>query len=261
MGKRLQDRVAIVTGAADGMGLAIVNLFSQEGAKVLATDINETKLQSAYANNAAVKTLAIDITHKDAADKLVTAAIKEFGQLNIVVNAAGIFQFVTLDDITREHWDRTLAVNLTAPMELCLRAIPELKKGENGRIINIASINSKLARTGMGAYTASKHGLAGFTISLAVELGKFGITANYINPGTILTGITRPYMDDPAWRRYMENQNVLGRIGQADEIAHAALYLAESTSGFTTGHGLTVDGGYTARFDDAGLVNDAHIEK
>lgn len=254
MAGRLDGRTAIVTGAADGMGLAIVQLFVREGANVLATDINGEKLERAYKGSASVATVATDITAPGATDRIVESAVAAFGGVDILVNAAGIFQFVLVEEITREVWDRMMAVNVTAPMELTLSALPELKKSGSGRIINIASINSKLARRGSSVYTTSKHAIAGLTISLAVELGEHGITANYINPGTILTGITRPFMEHPEWKHYMENQNVLGRIGQPEEIAHAALYLADATSGFTTGHGLTVDGGYTARFDDGGLV-------
>jgi NAD(P)-dependent dehydrogenase (short-subunit alcohol dehydrogenase family) len=254
---RLDKKVAIVTGAADGMGNAIARLFLKEGASVVATDINGEKLNAAMGSDPKVRSVAIDITAADAPTKIVETAIEAFGGIDIVVNAAGIFQMVDVTDIELDIWDRTMAVNVTAPMRLTLAAIPALKRSGQGRIINIASINSKLARRGASIYTTSKHAIAGFTISLAVELGEFGITANWINPGTILTGITRPYMEDPVWAHYMENQNVLGRIGQPEEIAHAALYLADPMAGFTTGHGLTVDGGYTARFDDAGLVGNA----
>lgn len=239
------------------MGFAIARLFVEEGASIVATDIDGPKLNAAFGSNPHVRTVAIDITATDAPAQIVDAAKEIFGGIDIVVNAAGIFQMVDVTDIQLDMWDRTMAVNVTAPMRLTLAAIPALKQSGQGRIINIASINSKLARRGASIYTTSKHAIAGFTISLAVELGEFGITANWINPGTILTGITRPYMEDPIWAQYMENQNVLGRIGQPEEIAHAALYLADPMAGFTTGHGLTVDGGYTARFDDAGLVGNA----
>lgn len=251
--KRLQNCVAIVTGAADGMGLAITRLFLAEGAFVVATDIVGEKLASAFAGDDGVRAIAADITAPDAPGQIVGTALDAFGRLDIVVNAAGIFQMVDIEKIEQAMWDRMMAVNVTAPMRLSLAAIPALKQSGRGRIINIASINSRLARQGTSVYTTSKHAIAGFTASLAVELGVFGITANWINPGTILTGITRPFMTDPDWRHYLENQNVLGRIGRPEEIAHAALYLADANAGFTTGHGLTVDGGYTARFDDSGL--------
>jgi NAD(P)-dependent dehydrogenase (short-subunit alcohol dehydrogenase family) len=257
MAGRLQGRTAIVTGAADGIGMAIALLFIEEGARVVVTDIQAEKLAAAFPDSRAAKTLAIDITADEAPALVVEAAQESFGGVDILVNAAGFFEMAAVTDIEQARWDRMMAVNVTAPMRLTLAAIPALKQSGSGRIINIASINSKLARRGSAAYTTSKHAIAGFTVSLAVELGEFGITANWINPGTILTGITRPYMQDPQWRHYFENQNVLGRIGQPEEIAHAALYLADATSGFTTGHGLTVDGGYTAGFDDAGLVANA----
>lgn len=249
MGK-LTGKVAIVTGAADGMGQGIARLFANEGAKVLATDINAAGLQASFSGDDRVVTLTTDITAEDAADRIVEAAIGSFGQLDILINAAGIFKLLSFDDLDFAAWHHMWAVNLEAPLRLCVRALPELKRCGAGRIVNIASVNALRARSGFGPYTMTKHALAGLTISLAVELGKHGITANSINPGTILTGITRPMMDDAAWRRDLESQGVLDRIGTVGEIAEASLYLVGPNSGFTTGHALTVDGGFLAKFPE-----------
>lgn len=246
----LAGKVAIVTGAADGMGRAIAELFAREGAKVLATDVAAAKLEEAHAGNASIRTLAIDLTAPDAADRIVSGATQAFGSLDILVNAAGIFKFVEFKDLDEAEWQRMMDVNLNAPFRLCMRAIPELKVAKSGRIVNIASTSAERARRGMGAYTVSKHGVAGLTISLAVELGEFGITANYINPGTILTGITRGFIDDAVWRKDFENLGVVGRIGTVDEIAQAALYFVGPNSGYTTGHGLAVDGGFLVRYPE-----------
>lgn len=249
MGK-LTGKVAIVTGAADGMGQGIARLFASEGAKVLATDINEAGLQASFIGDDRVVPLATDITAEDAADLIVQAAIDSFGQLDILINAAGIFKLLPFDDLDFAAWHHMWAVNLEAPLRLCVRALPELKRCGAGRIVNIASVNAARARSGFGPYTMTKHALAGLTISIAVEFGKHGVTANSINPGTILTGITRPMMDDPAWRRDLESQGVLDRVGTVEEIAEAALYLVGPNSGFTTGHALTVDGGFLAKFPE-----------
>ena len=250
MTQSLAGRVAVVTGAADGMGRGIVDLFTQEGAKVLATDVAGEKLRAAHEQNPSVRTLAIDVTAPEAAGAIIDGAVEAFGGLHILVNAAGIFRLATFDELTQAEWQRMMDVNLNAPFSLCLRAIPELKKVSNGRIVNIASTSALRARKGMGAYTVSKHGLAGLTISLAVELGEFGITANYINPGTIVTGITRSLLENPAWKRDLETQGVMNRMGTAEEIAHAVLYLAGPHSSFTTGHGLAVDGGFLIKYPD-----------
>ena len=248
--KILHGKVAVVTGAADGMGRGITELFAEQGAKVIATDVVKEKLEAAHQGNNSIHTVACDVTSNDAAELIIGAAVDAFGQLDILINAAGIFNLQNLDTVDARGWQRMMDVNLVAPFKLCQRAIPELKKADYGRIINIGSTSALRAREGMGAYTVSKHGIAGLTISLAVELGKFGITANYINPGTILTGITRPLIENPIWKRDLESQGVLNRMGTVQEIAHAALYFAGPYSGFTTGHGLAVDGGFLIKYPD-----------
>ena len=249
MGK-LAGKIAIVTGAADGMGQAIARRFVEEGARVLATDINAAGLQDSFGGTEAVAMLAIDITAADAADRLVETTISRYGRIDIVLNAAGIFRMLPLDDLDFAAWSRMWAINLEAPLRLCVRALPALKECGAGRIVNIASVSASRARSGFGPYTMSKHALAGLTVSLAVEFGRYGITANSINPGTILTGITRPMMADPAWRRDLESQGVLDRVGSVEEIAEAALYLVGPNAGFTTGHALAVDGGFLVKYPE-----------
>lgn len=248
--RSLKNKIAIVTGAADGMGRGITELFLKEGAHVVATDVNEEKLLAAYSGSENVTPVIIDITASDAPDTLVAAAVAA-GGLDILINAAGIFQFVNLEDMSIEQYDRMMDINLNAPTRLCLRAIPELKKSQSGRIVNIASVNALRTREGMGAYTVSKHGLAGLTISLAVELAKYGITANSINPGTILTGITRELMNDQGRKEDMESQNLMNRLGTVEEITQAVFYLVGPNSGFTTGHALAVDGGFLIKYPDS----------
>ena len=246
----LTGKVAIVTGAADGMGRAIAKRFREEGARVLATDVDAAGLRSGFADDDEVATVVTDITAEDAAATIVDTALERFGRLDIVVNAAGIFRLLPLDDLDFTECSRIWAVNLDAPLRLCVRALPALKASGAGRIVNIASVSASRARSGFGPYTISKHALAGLTISLAVEFGPYGITANSIDPGPILTGITRPLMADPEWRRDLESQGVLNRIGSVEEIAEAALYLVGPHSGFTTGHALAVDGGFLVKYPE-----------
>lgn len=248
--EQLTGKVAIVTGAADGMGQGIARRFLDEGARVVATDINAAGLQGIYAGDDRVATVATDITAENAADLIVEAALDRFGRLDILVNAAGIFQLLPLDELDFAAWSRLWAINLEAPLRLCVKALPALKSSGEGRIVNIASVSASRARSGFGPYTMSKHAIAGLTVSLAVEFGKYGITANSINPGTILTGITRPLMADPEWRRDLESQGVLNRVGSVEEIAQAALYLVGPNSGYTTGHALAVDGGFLAKYPE-----------
>ena len=250
-GGMLAGKVAVVTGAADGMGRGIVGRFCEEGAQVLATDIAAEKLVAAHGNNPSVRCVAVDITAPGAAEQIIGGAVAGFGKLNILVNAAGIFRFESFADVTAAGWIQMMDINLNAPFHLCMRAIPELKQAADARIINITSTNAYRGRDGMGPYTVSKHGLMGLTTSLAVELGPFGITANSIAPGCIVTGITRHLVDsDPTARQDMENQGVLKRMGTVDEIAQAALYLAGPHSGFTTGLSLIVDGGFLVKYPE-----------
>ena len=244
----LENRIAIVTGAADGMGLGIVARFLDEGAKIVATDVNAGRLEAELDGKPGVTTLAVDITSDEAAPALIDRAITEFGGVDIVVNAAGIFKFIDLEELSLQDWYRTLDVNLHAPFKLAIAAIPHLKKSQAGRIINIASTNGHRANYGAAAYTVSKHAMVGLTKSLAIDLAKYAITVNSIDPGCIVTGITRELMKNPDMIGYMSKQSVLDRLGTVDEIAQAALYLAGPHSGFTTGHGLAVDGGFLAAF-------------
>lgn len=249
---QLTGKVAIVTGAADGMGQAIARRFRGEGARVLATDVNAAGL-AGFAGDEEIVTVGVDIADATAAATIVGTAMERFGRIDIVVNAAGIFQLLPLDDLDVAAWSRMWAVNLEGPFRLCVAALPALKTCGAGRIVNIASVSAARARSGFGPYTMTKHALAGLTVSLAVEFGRYGITANSINPGTILTGITRPMMADPWWKRDLESQGVLNRVGTVDEIAEAALYLVGPNSGFTTGHALAVDGGFLVKYPERPL--------
>ena len=245
---RLENKIAIVTGAADGMGEAEVKLFVEEGARVLAVDVNEAKLTAAH-NGAGenVKLLALDITQESAAADIVGACVSAFGGVDILVNNAGVVDYENVEVMRADNWRRTMDVNLNAMFFLCQKAIPEMKKRSGGRIVNIASINAVVTAPGLGAYAASKHGVAGLTKTLAVELGPDNITANYINPGAILTGMTRPLMDDPDTKALFESFSVLPQMGMPEDIAKGALFLASDDAAFITGHGLTIDGGFLAK--------------
>ncbi|ATE65851.1 SDR family NAD(P)-dependent oxidoreductase [Rhizorhabdus dicambivorans] len=245
---RLAGRAAIVTGASSGMGRAITALFAAEGARVLAVSRG-----GGADGHPAITPFAADIAAPDAAGRIVAAARDAFGGIDILVNAAGLFEMAPVEQIDRGHWDRTFATNVTGPVELCLKAIPSLKASGAGRIINIGSVCVRLTNPGFAAYNASKHALTGFTLNLAIELGRHGITANMIQPGTILTPMTQPFVEDPAMLRYFEGKTAVRRLGEAGEIARAALYLADPQAGYTTGQTIQVDGGYSVGINDSGL--------
>jgi 3-oxoacyl-[acyl-carrier protein] reductase len=242
---RLKDRAAIVTGAASGIGHAAASLFAEEGAQVLAVDMPG---KSPAAGNSRIFVFEKNLTDADAADAIVDAAIGAFGRLDIVMNNAGVAFNATAETMTDEVWDKTLAVNLTAQMRICRKAIPYLKQSPAGRIVNVASVMAEGTDFGLSAYCASKAGVAGLTRTLALELGRYGITANFIEPGAIATGMTTPLWEArPDIAEIWAKKSALRRLGQPIDIARGALFLVSDEGGFVTGHGLVIDGGLMLR--------------
>jgi 3-oxoacyl-[acyl-carrier protein] reductase len=245
---RLEGRVAIVTGAASGIGRACTELFADEGAHVLAVDLQGRDLADTHRDRPHIVPLEQDIAAKDAPETIVDTAISRFDRLDILMNNAGIATNALAEEIALEAWDKTIAVNLTAQMRLCQRTIPHLKQSPAGRIVNVASVMAEGTGFGLSAYCASKAGVAGLTRTLALELGKFGITANYIEPGAIATGMTLPLWDArPDIADIWAKKSALRRLGQPMDIARAALFLVSDDASFVTGHGLRVDGGLMLR--------------
>lgn len=247
----LRDKAAIVTGAASGIGAASAALFAAEGAQVLAVDRPGTGLAEKHAGTAAIHTLELDITGEEAPRTLVAAAVETLGGIDVLFNNAGVSSHAPAEQMSDAEWDRTFAVNLRAMFRICREAIPALrqaaeKKGR-ARIVNTASVMAFDTDYGLAAYTASKHGVAGLTKTLALELGKSGITANYVLPGAIYTGMTKGNFDNEDIRKVWEKKAALRRLGQPVDIARAALLLASDHADFITGHGLVADGGLTLR--------------
>jgi 3-oxoacyl-[acyl-carrier protein] reductase len=245
---RLKDRAAIVTGAASGIGRATAQLFAQEGARVLAVDLPDKGLAKAHDGTIGIAFLEKSLADDDADSAIVGAALERFGRLDIVMNNAGVAFNAPVETMTDDVWSRTLSVNLTAQMRLCRKAIAHLKASPAGRIINVASVMAEGTDYGLAAYCASKAGVAGLTRTLALELGRFGITANYIEPGAIATGMTSPLWEArPDVAEIWAKKAALKRLGQPIDIARGALFLASDEGGFVTGHGLVVDGGLMLR--------------
>jgi NAD(P)-dependent dehydrogenase (short-subunit alcohol dehydrogenase family) len=238
-------RVA-VTGAGDGIGRATAEAFHEAGARVLAVDINGEGLASLAAHG--IKTLEQDVAADAAPANIIAEAEGALGGLNVLVNNAGICPVAALQDTEDAVWDAAMSVNLRAMFRLSREAIPLLAATPAGRIVNIASVSALMANEGMGAYTASKHGVAGFSKSLAIEVGRQGITVNYILPGAIVTGITRELVQsDAEFRDFWTEKSAAGRWGQPEDIARAVLFLASRDADFISGHGLAVDGGALVR--------------
>lgn len=248
---RLQNKVAIVTGAAGGMGAAIARLFAQEGAAVLATDIQFDKLD-AWVKNANLSKLACiqhDVQSAANWQQVVDKAVELFGKIDILVNNAGVYQpMETTEATTLERWNQVLAINVTSAFLGAKSALPHLKKSGKAAIVNIASIAGMVGGNG-AAYSSSKGAMRLITKDQAVEFAPFNIRVNSIHPGGVLTPMTEHlFSADEAQRSAMlAAMCPLGRIGTAEEIAYGALYLASDESSYVTGSELVIDGGMIAR--------------
>ncbi len=247
----LSGKFAVITGAASGIGRATAQLFAERGAKVLAVDRPESAILTAHEGNGAISVLAQSVTDDDAPEKIVNAALENFGAIDILFNNAGVSGRSLTHETTDAEWDRQFAVNVRAPFRISRAAIPHLiKRAEEkgrARIICTASVMAFDTDIGLCAYTASKHGVAGLTKTMALELGKHKVTANYILPGAIETGMTQASFADPFIRGVWEKKAALRRLGQPIDMARAALLLASDEADFITGHGLVADGGLTLR--------------
>ena len=240
------DYRVLVTGAGDGIGRATAEAFHEAGARVLAVDLNGDALESLARHG--LKTMVQDVSAEDAPARIVSEAEGVLGGLNVLVNNAGICPVASLKETEDAVWDQAMNVNLRAMFRLSREAIPLLAASPAGRIVNIASVSALMANEGMGAYTVSKHGVAGFSKSLAIEVGRDGITVNYILPGAIVTGITRELIEEDAdFRNFWIEKSAAGRWGQPLDIARAILFLASRDADFISGHGLAVDGGALVR--------------
>ena len=241
---RLVGRKAIVTGAASGIGRASATLFAAEGARVLAVDRPGSDLTFASAE---ILGLAADVTGDGAPAEIVTEAVERLGGIDILFNNAGVGASALAAQMTDEAWDHVHAVNLRAVFRLTRAAIPHLIQSTAGRIINTASVMAEGTDFGLAAYCASKAGVLGLTRTLALELGRHGVTANALLPGAIVTGMTRESFSRPEVAEVWARKSVLRRLGEPVDVARVALFLASDDAGFVTGQALAADGGLTLR--------------
>lgn len=251
--RRLEGKVAIVTGSDTGIGKGIAVALAKEGCKIV---INSHK-DSKEANDAVdeIKKLGsdsflvvADVSKENDVKNLVGKTAKKFGKVDIIVNNAGILVFGTVETLTEKDWDRQLDVNLKGVFLCTKYAVQQMvKQGKGGRIINISSIAGLVGFPGISAYCASKGGVTEFTREVALDCAKYGITVNAINPGVIVTDMTKGMLNDEKTKKSLMENTPIGRFGQPEDIGNAAVFLALDESGFITGHNLVVDGGWTAR--------------
>jgi len=253
LSRSISGKVALVTGAASGMGLATARLFIDEGARVAMSDINEQLLQTAVAEITSagyeVQGFPCDVGDSAACKKLIADVVSVYGGLDILINNAGITGRCgakTPEPEFEEAWERAIAVNLTAHARLIRAALPYLQASGAGRVVNIASTEALIATAGMVDYTSGKHGVIGLTKSFAVELGTTGVTVNCICPGPIDTAMTSPIPPE-AKQKYAHRRVPLRRYGDPEEVAHGTLSLVLPASSFINGAVLVIDGGMTIR--------------
>jgi len=249
--RSVKGSVAIITGAASGMGRATALIFARDGARVAAVDKNgegvERVVQEIEKEGGTARAFQLDVSDADAIRKTVDAISSHFGGIDILVNNAGIAALSALDDERYdETWTRVLSTNLTAHQRIVRAALPHLRRSAAPRIVNIASTEALGATPLDSAYAAAKAGVAGLTRALAVDLGPEGITVNCICPGPILTAMTQAIPDDHK-TIFAKRRTALRRYGEPEEVAHITLSLCLPASSYITGAVIPVDGGLMAR--------------
>lgn len=251
--KKLENKIAVITGAAAGMGKAIALVYARQGAKLILSDIHEEGLREVAAAIAASGGSAVavvgDVAVEEDVQQLIDTAVKTYGTIDILVNNAGIMDnFVPAGEVTDDLWERVLNVNLTGPLRLTRKALALFTEKRSGVIINIASIGGLQGSRAGAAYTASKHALIGLTKNVAFQYADQGIRCNAIAPGGVNTSIgeTLKSPNELGIKKAMSGASFNPRSGESEEIATVALFLASDDASFVNGAVIIADGGWTA---------------
>ena len=248
---RLDNKVALITGGSRGIGRSIAEEFARRGASVVITARKQEELDETAAAITAeggkATAMASHAARDEDVDAMLDKVMEQHGRIDILVNnAATNVAFSRLEDMTVEAWDKTLALNLRAPFVLSKKVVNLTMKKTGGNIINMCSVASYRADPNMGAYSVSKAGLWMLTKVLAKELGSYGIRVNGIAPAVIKTKFSKVLYETDEIRHHAEAQSALGRVGEWNEVAGTAVYLASDASSYTTGSIVLVDGGTLA---------------
>ena len=249
--KRLEGKIALISGAAKGMGAAEARLFAKEGAQVIVADVDDAGASAVAKEieDAGGRETAVHLDVSDAASwqTAIAEGNKAFGNINVLVNNAGILLMKPVQDTTEDDWDKIFSIN-TKGVFLGTKAVLEnMKAAGGGSIVNISSIYGLVGAPSAAAYQATKGAVRLFTKSTAVDYAEFNIRANSIHPGVIRTSMTEDILGDPHGEKAMLGTTVLQRAGQPEEVARAVLFLASDDASFMTGSEMVVDGGYTAQ--------------
>lgn len=243
----LSGKIALVTGAHRGLGFAIAQGLARAGAEVILNGRNAEALAAAAqtldAQGLAVESSAFDVTDRDAVRASVAVLEREHGAIDILVNNAGIQRRKAFAEVAQDDWDALIATNLTAPFIVSQAIVPGMIARKRGKIVNIASLMSELARPTIVPYTAAKGGVRQLTRGMAVELAQHNIQVNAIAPGYFATEMNRALIDNAEFNAWVCKRTPAGRWGQPEEIAGLAVFLASRASDYITGQLLVIDGG------------------
>ena len=251
---RLQDEVAIVTGASSGIGRAIAVLFALQGAKVGCLDLQLESCLSGEVPNTVEKIkneggealfLRADVSKAIEVRSAVEKTIAEYNNISILVNCAGIFIRNSITEVSDEEWDRVIRINLSGYFYTSREVLPHMKDIGRGSIVNISSIHGIRGTSNALTYCASKGGIENMTKQLAAEFAPFNIRVNAVAPGTIRTAMCKPFLETPEILAEYQKRTLLPRLGVPEDVANCALFLASNESSYVVGHSLVVDGGWT----------------
>jgi NAD(P)-dependent dehydrogenase (short-subunit alcohol dehydrogenase family) len=251
---RLAGKSAVITGAAKGIGRATADVFAEEGARIIGTDIDTEGLDRLRADlevrGVECATVVGDVSKPDDARRMIAAAVEHYGRIDILVANAGVIPLGSIDESTAEDWDKVMSIDGRGMFLTCKYAIEAMLASGGGSIVCLSSISGMAGQSRQSTYGPAKFVATGLTKHLAVEWAHKGIRVNAVAPGTIWTERVRSLPDEPGGTEYIEEikkQHPMGRLGEPEEVARAIAFLASDEASFITGAILAVDGGYLAR--------------